>query len=350
MLRRTIITLCMFCLLGLPAIFRPSPTLAAGQRLFSETGHTVSGRFLDYWQQNGGLAQFGLPMSEPMSEQNADTGKTYTVQYFERNRFEYHPDQTQPYDVLLGRLGITSLEHQGLNWHSFSGPSQPTTGCQYFAETGHALCQPFLGYWQSHGGLPLFGFPVSEMYPETSPTDGKTYTVQYFERNRFEHHPENAAPYNVLLGLLGTELYGKQATAPQPVVNPTLQRAVDLINVQRSSAGAAPLHISSTLMTIAESYSQVQSQQGSISHTGPDGSNPGQRLDRGGYNWAAYGENLAAGFASPDDAVAAWLRSPDHRANMLNGAFHDVGVGLTHRDGDPSHLSDYWVLELGAPQ
>ncbi|MBA3944430.1 MAG: CAP domain-containing protein [Herpetosiphonaceae bacterium] len=347
---RRIITLCMLCLLCLSAIVRPTPTLAAGQQFFSETGHTVSGRFLDYWQQNGGLAQFGLPISEPISEQNADTGKTYTVQYFERNRFEYHPDQTPPYDVLLGRLGVTSLEHRGLNWHSFAGPSQPNSGCQYFAETSHSLCQPFLGYWQSHGGLPLFGFPVSEMHSETSPTDGKTYTVQYFERNRFEYHPENAAPYNVLLGLLGTELYGKQAPAPQPVVDATLQHALDLINAQRGGAGLAPLRVSSTLMTIAQSYSQVQAQQASISHTGPDGANPGQRLDRSGYKWAAYGENLAAGQSSADAVVTSWMNSPEHRANILNSTFRDVGVGLTHRSGDPSHFFDYWVLELGAPQ
>ena len=49
--------------------------------------------------------------------------------------------------------------------------------------------------------------PLSEQFHEVSATDGKTYTVQYFERNRFELHPEKAAPYEVELGLLGVQQY-----------------------------------------------------------------------------------------------------------------------------------------------
>ena len=74
---------------------------------------------------------------------------------------------------------------------------------------GHSLCHSFRDYWQAHGGLALYGYPISEEFAETNPTDGKTYTVQYFERNRFEWHPENVGtPYAVLLGLLGAQLGG----------------------------------------------------------------------------------------------------------------------------------------------
>jgi endonuclease YncB( thermonuclease family) len=51
------------------------------------------------------------------------------------------------------------------------------------------------------------GFPISSEIQETSPTDGKLYTVQYFERAVFELHPENPAPNDVLLSLLGNFLY-----------------------------------------------------------------------------------------------------------------------------------------------
>ena len=58
-------------------------------------------------------------------------------------------------------------------------------------------------YWQAWGPR-LFGFPLSEAFQEVSKDDGKSYPVQYFERNRFELHPEYAgSPYEVLLGLLG---------------------------------------------------------------------------------------------------------------------------------------------------
>src|SRR4051794_9214747 len=80
-------------------------------------------------------------------------------------------------------------------------------GCQAFLETGKTVCGRFLTYWREHGGLAQHGYPVRQEFSERSDTDGKTYTVQYFERSVFELHPENKAPYDVLLSLLGSALY-----------------------------------------------------------------------------------------------------------------------------------------------
>ena len=66
---------------------------------------TVSGRFLEYWETHGGLAQQGFPISEPFVEKSEVDGKWYIVQYFERAVFEYHPENPQPNDVLLSLLG-----------------------------------------------------------------------------------------------------------------------------------------------------------------------------------------------------------------------------------------------------
>jgi hypothetical protein len=74
-------------------------------RTFPETGKTVKGKFLAYWNQHGGLPQQGFPISDEMQEKSDTDGKTYTVQYFERAVFELHPENQAPYDVLLGRLG-----------------------------------------------------------------------------------------------------------------------------------------------------------------------------------------------------------------------------------------------------
>jgi hypothetical protein len=90
-------------------------------------------------------------------------------------------------------------------------PDPPTTGkpgAQFFPETGHNLSGPFLDFWQTRGGLAIFGYPISEERTETSPQDGKEYIVQYFERARFELHPELAGtPYGVQLSQLGTLIY-----------------------------------------------------------------------------------------------------------------------------------------------
>jgi hypothetical protein len=74
-------------------------------RHFPETGKSVSGRFLLYWEQHGGLARQGFPISEPFVEVLDTDGKPYLVQYFERAVFEYHPENPPPGDVLLSLLG-----------------------------------------------------------------------------------------------------------------------------------------------------------------------------------------------------------------------------------------------------
>ncbi|MDQ3927592.1 MAG: hypothetical protein M3328_00440, partial [Chloroflexota bacterium] len=73
--------------------------------LFRETGRSVCGDFLDYWQQNGGLPQQGYPISGQIQEESELDGQTYNVQYFERAVFEYHPEKEPPYRVLLSQLG-----------------------------------------------------------------------------------------------------------------------------------------------------------------------------------------------------------------------------------------------------
>jgi hypothetical protein len=79
-----------------------------------------------------------------------------------------------------------------------------------FGETGQCIADPFTNYWQGNGGLPVFGFPTATMVPETSPDSGRVYLTQWYERNRLERHPENAAPYDVLLGRLGEERLRQQ--------------------------------------------------------------------------------------------------------------------------------------------
>ena len=174
------------------------------KRYFAETGHSLAEPFKRYWEANGGLAQFGYPLTEPFSEKSLDDGKTYTTQYFERARFEYHPEQAgTPYEVLLGFLGKA--------FHPSDPAAKAIADARFFTETGHNLSGRFREYWEQRGGLPIYGFPITEEFEEVSPTNGKPYRVQYFERARFEYHPENPAPYDVLLGQLGRQLLDLRA-------------------------------------------------------------------------------------------------------------------------------------------
>src|SRR5215210_276546 len=83
------------------------------------------------------------------------------------------------------------------------------SNCRTFVETGHTVCGVFLDYWGAHGGLVQQGYPISGQMQEKSDTNGKTYTVQYFERAIFEYHTENRQPHDVLLSLLGVFSYAR---------------------------------------------------------------------------------------------------------------------------------------------
>jgi hypothetical protein len=104
------------------------PTLAQGNcQTFRETGKVVCGRFLQYWQQNGGLAQQGLPLSNEFTEVSELNGQSYTVQYFERAVFEKHPENKAPYDVLLSQLGTFQFKRKYPNGEP-STSQPPSTG------------------------------------------------------------------------------------------------------------------------------------------------------------------------------------------------------------------------------
>ena len=82
----------------------------------------------------------------------------------------------------------------------------PIQGQRFFPESGHNLGGLFREYWEQYGGLFIYGVPLTEEFTETSKIDNKPYNVQYFERARFEHHPENTGKSQVLLGHLGRQL------------------------------------------------------------------------------------------------------------------------------------------------
>src|SRR5437773_7766350 len=123
-----------------------------GSRLFPETGKTVQGKFLAYWDSHGGLAQQGYPISSEMSERSDTDGKTYTVQYFERAVFEAHPENQPPNDVLLSLLGSVFFK-QKYPAGATNQDANRSPGSVVFSQTGRHLGGAFLDYWKAHGSL-----------------------------------------------------------------------------------------------------------------------------------------------------------------------------------------------------
>ncbi len=91
---------------GEHGLLAPSSLSAADDcQTFSQTGKTICGDFLKYWQDHGGLAQQGYPISDVFDEKSETDGITHKVQYFERAAFEAHPENQPPNNVLLSLLG-----------------------------------------------------------------------------------------------------------------------------------------------------------------------------------------------------------------------------------------------------
>jgi hypothetical protein len=199
---RKLTSLLLLALLALLTIGAAPAGAQASTRCFAETGYCIGGPILRYWEQRGGLAVFGYPITEQRVE--TVEGRTIPVQWFERDRLEIQADGT----ITAGRLGARTLELQGRRWEAQprSEPFGPDIGgCTYFPETGRGLCEPFLSYWRASGAVERFGYPISG--PILEQIEGSTYSVQYFERRRIEQHPELAGtPYEFLYGLLGREL------------------------------------------------------------------------------------------------------------------------------------------------
>lgn len=206
----------------------PPSTIQAqdDRRCFAETGFCISGPILHFWERNGGIAVFGMPKTAQYAE--TIEGNHLQVQWFERARLEVHPEHAPPFDVLMGHLGRIELEDTmaTTDWQPPS-PQEQTDGCLAFSETGYAICDQHIREAYLSGGIELdgqpgysvnenmalFGLPLTPLITEM--LEGRERQVQYFERARFELHPENPPPHNVQLGLLGNMLIERnQHTMP----------------------------------------------------------------------------------------------------------------------------------------
>lgn len=172
----------------------------------------VNEMYKRYSERVDALVVWGLPLTGMYEANNTE------VQVFERAIFR-HKKGTWPqkFDVLLDLIGHSSaslrgyLDPQGNPVHDAfkheQGKGQDNSTYKFFTQTGHSVQHGFLAYWEKHGGLDVFGYPISMEFTEMNSDFGQKFTVQYFERARMEWHPgQNPADFDVMLGRLGAEM------------------------------------------------------------------------------------------------------------------------------------------------
>jgi len=328
-----LLTVAVMAIFGGHAMASASTQAPASQasRFYPATGFSVGGAFLQFFDKYGGVRIFGYPISSELAESGM------TVQYFERQRFEYHKEAVgTPYEVLLGALGVEAS--RGKVSLSPVSPVPTTNERLYFRETGHSLSGAFLGFWSANGSIRVLGFPISE------PVTINGFLTQYFERARMEYHPEKAAAgYAVELGHLGKEylaahpvLGASAAGGSGAALSPTSKALLAHINDARKAAGLKPVALDDRLSTLAQQRSDDMVARGYFSHVTPEGKGYMDFLKASGIRFKFSGEILVKNnFREELTASKAYewfVGSPTHRAILLDPRFNLAGVGVT-KDG-----------------
>ena len=175
-----------------------------------------------------------------------------------------------------------------------------------------------------------------------------------------QHPPSSPAPsrrwrtYSVT-GILGLGALAGQCAAPQCAPAPpapapapaagAIQQVLDLTNQRRAENGLPGLVLNQALVNAAQGHSDDQAARATMSHSGSDGSSAGQRIERQGYRWSAWAENVAMGYPDAASVMDGWMGSSGHRANILGRNVTEIGIGLAHAaDGSP-----YWTQVFARP-
>ncbi len=156
-----------------------------------------------------------------------------------------------------------------------------------------------------------------------------------------------SALLTLCLGLAACTAVTTGALRPVTPVPVDAAQAARLISAYRSQNGLGPVHVDARLMRAAASYASVMGKRDQIGHR-LGASLPG-RVAAVGYDWGFVAENLAAGYATLDDAMRGWKESPGHRRNLLSPYATEIGIAAVATPAG-SHYRNYWALILATPQ
>ncbi len=124
---------------------------------------------------------------------------------------------------------------------------------------------------------------------------------------------------------------------PPPPDGDFKKRLLELHNNYRENRKITPLNLDVLLDNAAQGHSEWMYETGRMSHN-QNGKDPGDRMTEAGYKWSTYGENIAAGYETPEDVFDGWLSSPGHRSNIVRSSYKDVGFGIAGK---------YWTVNFG---
>jgi len=144
---------------------------------------------------------------------------------------------------------------------------------------------------------------------------------------------------NILILVIAMPIHIALASSPYDA------QLLQLTNAERDKRGIAPLEYSTLLGKIAQRHAADMANHKTLTHTGSDGSTPSERFGTAQCAYLRRGENIAAGYASPQRILQNWMASEGHRSNILDARFNQVGFGFAHQPD--SDMRYYWVQVFG---
>ena len=185
----------VFALIGAQSVQAQSPDF----KYFNETKHNVQNEFWAFYESVPDAEfLFGYPLTEEFTSKDG-----LHVQYFQRARFELHPELPPGQRVRLTPLGSLTYQPGGVQLNI-----QNPMACREYTVTGYQVCFAFLEFFDEHGGVGLFGYPISPFEYQDS------MIVQYFQNARLEWHPWKPEGQRVVVGDLGRVYFDKLGEDP----------------------------------------------------------------------------------------------------------------------------------------
>lgn len=228
MKRRTVCVTAIALLLALPA---PAAAQGEGGRYYSETGHTLDARFVAFFDDHGGEAILGFPITDSF----IDPGSGWRIQYLENARLELAPEPGSSWvGVRLAALG-EALGGWEAPLQADRIPGAADVTCRHYVESGHAVCHAFLDFYLANGGPALFGYPISEFKLEGE------RIVQYFQAFRFDWYPEAPGRSPVRVAPLGRQHFDRMGYDPA-LLRPRLPSDILLYEVLELSPRVSVAH------------------------------------------------------------------------------------------------------------
>ena len=234
---------------------------SADTQYFPETGHHVKGNFLRFYKSaRDPQLVFGYPITEQMTSKD---GKT--VQYFQRARFEFHPELPENQRVQLTSVG--QALYQPANQLKLGN----TAGCDLFA-SGYSVCFAFLDFFKANGGPAQFGNPISPFEFH------ENLIVQYFEKARFDWRADRPEDQRVVLTDLGRLYFDKMGEDPVQLkpVNPIDATINPILSLKIRAFVLKPLTGTSDQQTVyiivqSQTFQAVSNATGKATVSWPDG-------------------------------------------------------------------------------